>query len=148
MKLLKSVFLGAAMMSALALVSPAAAQEASYKYGSVWNVGEVRVLPGQFENYMDWLAGDWKRIREFSKKEGVEVSYHILAANNARKGEANVILLIEAKDYMTTAQQDAFSKKLNAFLASDDRKQGAASAVRGAMREQLGSTEYQEVVLK
>lgn len=147
MKMMKSLFVGAAMITAT-LATPAMAQESSYKPGSVWTAGRIHVLPGQFENYMDWLAGDWKRMRAFAQKEGVELSYHVLQVNNPRKDEPNLILLIEAKDYLTTAQQEAFNKKLNAYLASDDRKQGAASATRGAMREQWGSTEYQELILK
>ena len=148
MKKLKTIMTGAVLAIAATLATPATAQETSYKPGSVWTAGRIHVLPGQFDNYMDWLAGDWKRMREFGKKEGVELSYHVMQVNNPRKDEANLILLIEMKDYMTTAQQEAFNKKLNAFLASDDRKQGAASAVRGAMRETWGSTEFQELVLK
>ena len=148
MNMIKSLTIAAALLGTVAMAAPAMAQEASYKPGSVWTAGRIHVLPGQFDNYMDWLAGDWKRMREFGKKEGVELSYHVLQVNNPRKDEANLILLIEMKDYMTTAQQEAFNKKLNAFLASDDRKQGAASAVRGAMRETWGSTEFQELVLK
>ena len=34
------------------------------------------------------------------------------------------------------------------MLAEDDRKADAASAARGKMREQLGSTQYQELILK
>lgn len=148
MTMFKSILATAGLAMALSMAAPAMAQDASYKSGSVWTAGRIHVLPGQFENYMDWLAKDWKRTREFGKKEGVELSYHVLQVNNPRKDEPNLILLIEYKDYLTTAQQDAFNIKLNAFLASDDRKQGAASAVRGAMREQWGSTEYQELILK
>ena len=147
MKTMKTLFVSVAMIAAT-LATPAIAQESSYKPGSVWTAGRIHVLPGQFENYMDWLAGDWKRMRAFAQKEGVELSYHVLQVNNPRKDEPNLILLIEAKDYLTTSQQEAFSKKLNAYLASDDRKLGAASATRGAMREQWGSTEYQELILK
>ena len=147
MKIMKKLMVGAAMMMAVTAV-PAMAQESSYKLGSVWTAGRIHVLPGQFENYMDWLAKDWKRMREFGRKEGVELSYHVLQVNNPRKDEPNLILLIEGKDHLTTAQQEAFNNKLNAYLASDDRKQGAASAVRGAMREQWGSVEYQELLLK
>ena len=148
MNMIKSLTIAAALLGTVAMAAPSMAQEVSYKPGSVWTAGRIHVLPGQFDNYMDWLAGDWKRMREFGKKEGVELSYHVMQVNNPRKDEANLILLIEMKDYMTTAQQEAFNKKLNAFLASDDRKQGAASAVRGAMRETWGSTEFQELVLK
>jgi hypothetical protein len=148
MKFTKSLTIAAAMLGTVPLSAPVMAQESSYKLGSVWTGGRIHVLPGQFDNYMDWLAKDWKRMREFGKKEGVELSYHVLQVNNARKDEPNLILLIESKDYLTTAQQEAFNTKLNAFLAADDRKQGAASAGRGAMREQWGSIEYQELILK
>jgi hypothetical protein len=148
MKFKKSLTIAANLFTTMALATPVMAQESNYKPGSVWSAGRIKIVPGQFENYMDWLASDWKRMREFGKKEGVELSYHVLAVNNPRKDEPDLILLIETKDYLTTAQQDAFNKKLNAYLASDDRKQGAASAVRGAMRETWGSTEYQELVLK
>ncbi len=148
MKMFKTMMAGAALAFTAALATPATAQETSYKPGSVWTASRIHVLPGQFDNYMDWLAGDWKRMREFAKKEGVELNYHILSVNNARKDEPNLILLIESKDYLPTAQQEAFNKKLNAYLASDDRKQGAAGAARGTMREQWGSIEYQELILK
>ena len=47
----------AALIGALSLAAPAMAQEASYKPGSVWVASRINVLPGQFENYMDFLAG-------------------------------------------------------------------------------------------
>ena len=138
----------AALIGAMAYAAPALAQEASYKPGSVWVASRINVLPGQFENYMDYLSGTWKRVQEFGKKEGMVLSYHVLAINNPRNGEGDLILLIENKDYSTVAQQAANRAKLNAFLAMDDRKQDAASAARGPMREQLGSTEFQELILK
>lgn len=146
MKMMKSLFAAAAMMTALA--APAIAQDSSYKPGTVWEVGRINVLPGQFENYMDWLAGQWKRIQELGKAEGIVVDYHVLATNNARAGEPDVILIIEYKDYLTTAQQEAFNKKVNALLGQDDRKLTAASGERAKMREQLGSVQYQELILK
>lgn len=76
------------------------------------------------------------------------MDYHVLATNNARAGEPDLILIVEYKDYQTTAQQEAFNKKVNAMLAQTDRTAGTASAERGKMREQLGSIEYQELILK
>lgn len=144
----KSILATTVIAATIAMAGPAMTQERSYKPGSVWTASRIKVMPGQFDNYMDFLGGQWKRVQEFGKKEGVVLSYHVLATNNARKDEPDLILLIETKDYMTTAQQDAFNDKMNAFLASDDRKQAAASAARGPMREQQGSTEYQELILK
>jgi hypothetical protein len=148
MKMMKALYAGAALLATAALAVPAAAQESSYKPGSVWEANRIDVLPGQFENYMDYLSTTWKKIQELGKAEGIVLDYHVLAVNNARQGEPDLILLIEYKDYQTTAQQEAFSKKLNAMMAMDDRKQDMTSGERGKMREQIGSTEYQELVLK
>lgn len=147
MQRFKSLVIAAGLFGA-AFAAPAIAQESSYKPGTVWEAGRINVLPGQFENYMDWLSGQWKKVQELGKAEGIVVDYHVLATNNARQGEADVILLVEYKDYLTTAQQEAFNKKVNAMLNSDDRKQTTASGERSKMREQLGSTQYQELVLK
>ena len=144
---MKSLFVGAAMMAAM-MATPAMAQESSYRPGTVWEASRIDVLPGQFENYMDYLATTWKKINELGKAEGVVVEYHVLQTNNARAGEPNLILIIEYKDYQTTAQQEAMQKKDNAALAQDNRKAAAAGGERTKMRELMGSTEYQELILK
>ena len=148
MRMIKSLAIAVAMFGTTTLAMPTMAQESSYKPGTVWTASRIHVLPGQFENYMDYLADQWKRVNEFMKKEGVVVSYHVMQVNNPRKDEPNLILLIESRDYLSTAQQEAVRAKLSAFLAMDDRKQDKASAGRGPMRELWGSTEYQELVLK
>ncbi len=150
MKMMKSMFAAAAIMSAAAMVTPTAAlaQASSYKPGTVWVASRIDVLPGQFENYMDYLAKTWKKNQELAKAEGIVLEYHILATNNARHGEPDLVLIVEYRDYQSTAQQEAFSKKVNAMMAQDDRKADTASGERTKMREQMGSTEYQELILK
>ena len=147
MKMMKSLFVGAAMIVAT-LATPAMAQESSYKPGTVWNASRIDVLPGQFENYVDYLATTWKKNQELAKAEGIVLDYHVLSVNNARQGEPDLILIVEYKDYQTTAQQEAFSKKVDAMMAADSRKQDVAAGKREAMRELMGSTEYQELILK
>ncbi len=147
---MKSLFAATGIMMTMAIAAPTAvfAQESSYTPGSVWVASRIDVLPGQSENYMDYLATTWKKIQEAGKAEGVIVDYHVLSTNNARQGEPDLILVIEYKDYQTTAQQMAMEKKVNALLAQDNRKADSASGARGKMRELMGSTEYQELVLK
>ena len=147
MKMMKTLLAGAAMMAAT-IATPAMAQESSYKPGTVWEASRIDVLPGQFENYMDYLATTWKKIQEMGKAEGVVVEYHVLQTNNARAGEPDLILIIEYKDYQTTAQQEAMQKKVNAALAQDNRSAAAAGGTRTKMRDLMGSTEYQELILK
>lgn len=147
MKTIKTLFVGAAMMAAT-LATQSMAQESSYKPGSVWVASRIDVMPGQYENYMDYLATTWKKNQELAKAEGIVLDYHVLAVNNARQGEPDLVLIVEYKDYRSTAQQEAFRQKVNGMMAMDNRKQATASGERAKMREQIGSTEYQELILK
>jgi hypothetical protein len=148
MMIRKTLFAGAAMLAAVGLAAPALAQESSYKPGPVWEASRIEVLPGQSQNYMDWLATTWRKIQELGKAEGIVVDYHVLADNNPRAGEGNLVLIVVYKDYLTTAQREAFGKKVNAMLAQNERSAATASAERGKMREQISSTEFQELILK
>lgn len=148
MMIRKTLFAGAAMLAAVGLASPAAAQESSYELGPVWEASRINVLPGQSENYMDWLAANWKKIQELGKAEGIVVDYHVLAVNNPRAGEGDLVLIVVYKDYLTTAQQESFRKKVNAMLAQNERTAATASGERSKMREQISSTEFQELILK
>ncbi|WP_457418479.1 hypothetical protein [Roseateles sp. P5_E7] len=137
------------LAAGLMMVGAAAfAQDSSYKPGTVWNFSSVKIEPGQFENYMDFLAKTWKKSNEFGKKEGYIVSYHVFQVNNAREGEPDLILAIESKDYLTTAQQLDVQKKYEAFVASDQRKLDVSSGERKTMRKLAGSMELQELLLK
>jgi len=126
----------------------ALAQDSSYKPGTVWNFSHIKIEPGQFENYMDFLAKTWKKSNEYGKKEGNVVSYHVFAVNNPRDGEPDLILAIETKDYLTTAQQLELQKKYEAFMAMDAHKLDSSSGERKVMRKLAGSMELQELVLK
>ncbi len=132
----------------LAIGSAAFAQESSYTPGNVWTFSYIKIEPGQFENYMDFLSKTWKKGNDFSVKEGDIVSYHVLQVNNPRSGEPDLILAIEAKDYLTTAQQLALQKKFEKFMASDTRKLDAGSGERKVMRKLDGGMELQELKLK
>jgi hypothetical protein len=146
MKMLKHVAVAAffAFASSTAMM----AQESSYTPGSVWNSSRIKVMPGQFETYMDWLKGNWKVRMDALKKEGNLISYHVLAVNNARHGEPDLILVTQSKDYLTTAQQLALEKKIDALMASDSRKDDTASGERKVMRELMGTMQMQELNLK
>jgi len=132
----------------LLLGSAALAQDSSYKPGTVWNFSHIKVEPGQFENYLDFLSKTWKKGNEWGKKEGNVVSYHVFAVNNPREGEPDLILAIETKDYLSTAQQLELQKKFEAFMAADTRKMDTASGERKVMRKLAGSMEVQELMLK
>jgi len=138
----------AAAAAALFFVTPALAQEQSSKPGTVWNFSYIQVEPGQMQRYIDYLAGDWKKLNEMGKQEGWVVSYHVLSVNNPRAGEPDLILAVESKDYYSNAEQLAQQKKIEGLLAADARKMDTQSGERKSMRKLAGSMELQELVLK
>lgn len=148
MNTMKTLFAGAAMIVAVALATPAMAQEIPTKNGSVWVASRIDTLPGQMPAYLDYLATDWKKQQEFLKAEGVLLSYRVLRTNHARAGEPDLILLLEYKDYATIAQQEAVEKKFEAVMRRDARAGAAGNLEREKIRSLMGSTEYQELILK
>ena len=137
-----------AVAALVAFGTAASAQESSYVPGTVWTFSYIKIEPGQFENYMDFLARTWKKEGEFGVKEGYLVSYHVFQINNARAGEPDLILALEAKDYLTNAQQLAIQKKFEAYMAQDTRKMEEGSGERKVMRKLDGGMELQELKLK
>lgn len=135
-------------LAALLYGNGAFAQSSSFTPGTVWTFSNIQIEPGQFENYMDFLATTWKKSYEFGKKDGNVVSYHVFQVNNPRKGDPDLILAIETKDYLANAEQLALQKKFEAFMATDARKSDTASGERKTMRKVAGSMELQELKLK
>jgi squalene cyclase len=148
MKMFKSLAIAAAMLGANALAAPAMAQELPVKNGSVWVASRIDTLPGQMPAYLDYLSTEWKKQNEFLKAEGVLLSYRVLRTNHARNGEADLILLLEYKDYVPNAQQEAITKRLEAAMRRDARQGAAGNLEREKIRSLMGSTEFQELILK
>ena len=124
------------------------AQESAATPGTVWELSSIQVEPGQFERYLDYLAGNWRRINELGRKEGTVVSYHVFQVNDPRNGEPDLILAVEYKDYMPNAERLALQKKIEAMLATDAHKMDSAAGERKVMRKVISNMELQELKLK
>lgn len=51
-----------------------------------------------FDDYMAYLAGSWRAVQEAGKKRGDILDYKVLAVDNPREHEPDVILMIEFKN--------------------------------------------------
>ena len=145
MRIMKMFLVGMAMFG---MVASAAAQEAkSYKEGPVTQISYIRVKPGQFNAYMKFLGGDYKKLMEAYIKAGLVVRYGVFTTRARNPNDANLILTVTSPNYAAldkVDERDAISAKL---LGSSDA-QTKASIDREAMRQQLGSELVQEVILK
>ncbi len=144
------LFAGAVLALTLGMSAPALAQaqEPSYTPGSYTDVSAIDVLDGQFENYMDYLAGPWKAQQEFAKSKGYITSYQVLANTYARAGEPDLFLIVVYPKIYDNAEQTRQQKEFEAFMKSDRRALDTAYGARGTMRKSLGQQQLQELKLK
>lgn len=142
---MRKYLIGAAFLAALA-TTPVAAQQSSYKLGSLWTVARIDVEDGQYENYMDWLTKVWVDNQAFAKSQGWILNYHILDSVNPRDGEADLILVTSFADYPSVAETERRAAIMNARMKQDDHTADAASGDRNKMRRQMGSTLYRELL--
>ena len=154
MKFLRTLIVAASLVMPTAALIPvtAAAQTAapavSYTPGSVWQTSRIEIVPGQMQNYMDWLKANWKPNMEFLKAEGWLLSYHVMSVNDRRDGEPHLILVQEWRDEPSTAQQEELNNKWLARQRSNQREAATQNGARQAMRIQRGNMQMQELVLK
>ena len=140
--------LTAAFAVALTCATPAFAQGSSYTPGSYWTVSDIEVLPGQSENYIDYLAGQWKRSQEFAKQKGYIQDYFVLSNVSARDGEPDLFLVTRFAEMTTRAEDTRRQTEYEAFMKSDARSLATAMGNRAVMRKQRGSMLLQELDLR
>jgi hypothetical protein len=99
-KILVSGLLAAAVAMVSLATSPAAAQAAErvWEDGTVWSITYVETKPNMFNGYIKNLSQVWRRFMDEQKKAGDVISYKILAVQNVRDGEPDLILLTEYKN--------------------------------------------------
>ena len=74
---MKALRVGIAVLL-LAVAGMAGAQERRYSEGPVVAVTSVKVMDGQFENYLKFLDGTYKASMEAAKKAGLVLDYWVL----------------------------------------------------------------------
>ena len=142
---MRYLLIGAAMLAALS-TSPASAQQSAMKAGPMWTAARIAVEDGQMQNYMDYLTKTWMESQAYAKSQGWLLDYYVLQSVNPRDGEPNLVLLTRYSDYPTAAEAERRNVLMNQHMSLDDHSAAAASGQRNAMRHQMGSVLYREMV--
>lgn len=125
----------------------AMAEERPYSQGPVTSVSFVKIKPGQYDNYMKYLAGPYRKQMEAQIKAGLAMSWHVYDNQAHNPTEPDVILSVTYPNMATFDKQKEFddvAQQVMGSFATMDK----AYADRGTMREILGSQLIREVVLK
>lgn len=128
--------------------SPAFAQASSYTPGSYWDVSGIKLEPGQAENYLDFVATEWKKLQEFGKSKGWVEDYMVLANTYPRDGEPDLYLMIKYKSTPDAAEQLRREKAYDAFSKTDAHQADTQSGARVKMRTIKEQIQFQQLMLK
>ena len=150
MKMSRNVVVGAVAASVVwaAGFSVYAQVKRPFRNGSVWNVAMIRMKPGMETAYFNYLANDWKRNQEAAKKEGLLLSYRVLATEAHGTNDWNLLLMTEYKDLATMEANEDKADALAQKVVGDDQKQMQGYKDRSEIREVLGDRLAREIVLE
>lgn len=124
------------------------AQELPYSEGPVSVVTRVKVMDGQFDNYMAYLQKSYRPVMEAQKKAGNIISYSIYDASPQGPSDADLYLVVR---YANMASFDGLRQRSEpvALKVNNQTREQAneATGSRVKMREILGSEVVRELVL-
>ena len=143
------IFVGLAIAILLTLSIVVVAQVARpYRNGSVWNVAFIRIKPGMDAAYLNYIATDWKRQQDASKKEGLILSYKVLTTEAHGSGDFNIMLMTEYKNLATMEANEDRADNLAQQIVGNDAKQMQGYKERLEIREVLQDRLAREIVLE
>lgn len=147
---MKTLLIAAALaVGTITLVPTAAAAQATpYSPGVYWQVQGIYVEPGQFENYMDYIADRYRRNQEFAKSQGWINGYRILVNVNRRADEPSLYLISEFNEMPNAKEQMEREALTERNLRETARQAEQASGQRVSMRKIGSNLLLQELVLK
>lgn len=126
-----------------------AQSQRSYDEGAVVTVSSIRGKDGQWDAYMDYLAGPYKRLLDAQKEAGQILDHGVYATNPRSPSEPNLYLTVV---YANMAALDGLEDKVERLAAkvlNESRAEGEKRyAERSTMREVLGSEMIREIKLR
>lgn len=128
--------------------SYAQSSDLSYTEGPVVAVSYIRTEPGRFDEYMAYLAGNYKRTMEEQKKAGIIVDYGIYSAEQRNERDPDLMLTVT---YANMAALDNLDERTRAIMAKvwgTRQASTAASIDRGKLRTEVGGQLLRKLILK
>jgi hypothetical protein len=133
-------WLSLSAMGASAQVAPR-----NYDYGTVTQVTQIEVKPGQLNAYMHDLATGWRTSMEEGKRAGAIVNYSIEQPLDPRPGEANLVLVVVFRNLAAYDRPLADAEKSAAAQYGSLDKAHDMGMQRETWRKILGTEIYRQL---
>ena len=120
----------------------------NYNDGPVVEISSIRTVDGHFDDYMQWLATNWKKQEEAAKKAGLITKYQVLVAQPQGPNDPDILLIVEYKNW---AALDGLGGKFDAVSAQVEgslEKANQSEVDRAKIRTILGAKTVQVAELK
>ena len=132
----------------VSLAGVASAADRAYTEGAVLQVGAVRTAPGMFDEYLKYLAGQYKQYMEEQKKAGIFLGYNIYRADPRGPNDPDLYLVVIYKNMAALDGLDERTDPIGEKIYGPSDKQMTATVERGKLRTLLGNETIRELVLK
>lgn len=143
----RALALGPILLACLA--SAAAGQTRPYTEGNVVSVSYIRIKPGMFDKYMQYLDTDYKSLLEAEKKQGLVVDYGVFSSPQQDEKDWNMVLTVTYKNMAALDDlRDKVEPLVTKTLNKSPEQSAQASVERGAMRDAVGSRLFRQLILK
>ena len=134
-----------AALTLLTATAPAGAQ-IPFKEGPVIQVSYIRTEPGQFDNYMRYIFGEYAELQNSLKEAGIILDWGVLTTDTRSPDEANVILTTTYASMSALDNLAARTDPIVQQVMGRDRAQAAEAGVqRGSMRRLIGNQLFRQL---
>jgi hypothetical protein len=115
---MKALRFAASAALALAFATPAMAQQLPVVPGDYVSMSSISVDDGHDLDYVNHLAGMWRKGQDFAVKQGWITGYEILSNEFKRKGEPDYYLLTRFAKFPDPAEEEKRQAAYNAYMAT------------------------------
>jgi len=138
------------VISALSLSAQTPATSArAYSEGPVTVMSYVRTKPGMFERYMEYLNGQYKQSMEAGKSAGLVLGYAVHTSAPRTPQDHDLILSVTYRNWAAfDGLADRSDAVANRARQNTPRQRDQEFIDRAAMREVLGTRNYQQLLWK
>ena len=148
MRLTQGICATVALVAMATLTMPVFADGRDYTDGPVINVASIRTVDGHFDDYMHWLATNWKKQEEAAKKAGLITSYRVILVEARGPNDPDVLLVTEFKDWAALDHLGSKFDQVSSQLEGSVEAANKAESDRTKIRTVLGSRTEQQAILK